>query len=266
MTQLPTHSAGQHSCGSGIGKGSRKSLPLSPMFTAKHLIIYFLCSGLLLCCQRNQPDKVSTPLTALNERPLDSLTTTFLVHARDSVDTWSDSLVRHLAQALRQQGVDTTLYYRSGCSGCEVLHDKGATPCHCNTTELRSYLYWQYHGHTFVKQLDCCQNHQAMRTTSEAFDFYFRHRDVLAQGPQFYRDFQRYNHDHPDKPHFLPSGPIHDNVSYVHLTTGAHQLEVTVWAGEYDPKGKPLFLDYAWRRKQWDWTNHLDRLPVIASH
>jgi hypothetical protein len=220
------------------------------MFLDKHLIIYALFNYCLLCCQQNQPDKVTAQVAAVNEQPLDLLTPAFLAHAHDSVDTWSDSLVHHLAQALRQQGVDTTLYYRNGCLGCDVLHEKGTTSCHCNTTEFRSSLYWQYHGHTFVKQLDCCQNHQARRTTSEAFDFYVQHRDVLAQGSQFYRDFQRYNRDHPNKPHFLPSGPIHDEVSYVHLTTGAHQLEVTVWAGEYDPKGKPLFLDYAWRRKQ----------------
>jgi hypothetical protein len=236
------------------------------MFLAKHLIRCLLFTCLLLCCQRNQPAKVSAQLAALNERPLDSLTTAFLVHAPGSVDTSSDSLVHQLTQALRQQGVDTTLYYRSGCSGCVVLLDKAVPPCHCNTTELRSYFYWQYKGYTHVKQLDCCQNHPARRTTSEAFDFYFRHRGVLEQGPQFYRELQRYNHDHPDKPHFLPSGPIHDDMSYVHLTTGTHQLEVTVWAGEYDLKGKPLVLDYAWRRKQWDWTQCLERLPVSASH
>ncbi|SFQ84247.1 hypothetical protein, partial [Hymenobacter arizonensis] len=139
------------------------------MFPTKHLLVYFLLSCWLLGCQQNQPDQVTARASAVNERPLDSLTTAFLVHARDSVDTWSDSLVRRLARALRQQGVDTTLYYRSGCSGCDVLHDKGTTPCHCNTTELRSYLYWQHRGHTFVKQMDCCRNHRAVPTTSEAF-------------------------------------------------------------------------------------------------
>lgn len=142
-----------------------------------------------------------------------------------------------------------------------VLRDEGTTPCYCNTTEIRSYFYWQHHGQTFVKQLDCCRNHQARRTTSAAFDFYFQHRQLLEQGSQFYRDFQRYNHDHPTKPRFLPSGPIHDDVSYVRLNMGAHQLEVNVRAGEYDAQGKPIFLDYAWRRKQWEWTTHLERLP-----
>jgi hypothetical protein len=236
------------------------------MFPTKHLIICAFFSCCLWCCQQNQPDKVTAQMAAVNEHPLDSLTTAFLVHAHDSVDTWSDSLVHHLARALRQQGVDTTLYYRSGCSGCDVLHDKGTTPCHCNTTELRSYLYWQHHGHTFVKQLDCCRNHRAVQTTSAAFDFYFQHRQILEQGPQFYRDFQRYNRDHPDKPRFLPSGPIHDDVRYVQLTIGAHELEATVWVGEYNPQGKPLFLDYAWRRKQWDWTNRLEQLPVVFGH
>lgn len=230
----------------------------------KYLVVYSFLSYWLLGCQRNQPDKVTIQPSAVNEQPLDSLTTAFLVHAHDSVDTWSDSLVRRLARALQRQGVDTTLYYRSGCSGCDVLHDKGAIPCHCNTTELRSYLYWQHQGHTFVKQLDCCRNHKAKRTTSEAFDFYFQHRLTLEQGPQFYRDFQRYNRDHPAKPRFLPSGPIHDDVRYVRLSTGGHELEATVWAGEYDPQGKPLFLDYAWRRKQWAWTNRLEQLPIFS--
>ncbi|SFQ84150.1 hypothetical protein, partial [Hymenobacter arizonensis] len=128
------------------------------------------------------------------------------------------------------------------------------------------YLYWQHRGHTFVKQMDCCRNHRAVPTTSEAFDFYFQHRQVLEQGPQFYRDLQRYNREHPDKPRFLPSGPIHDDVRYVRLATGAHELEARVWAGEYDPQGKPLFLDYPWRRKQWEWTNRLEQLPVVFGH
>lgn len=235
------------------------------MLTAKYLISCAFFSCCLLGCQQKQPAKATAQVAAVNEQPLDSLTTAFLVHARDSGETGSDSLVRHLARALRQQGVDTTLYYRSGCSGCEVLQDKETTPCHCTSTELRSYLYWQQRGHTFVKQLDCCRNHRAVPTTSEAFAFYFQHRHVLAQGPQFYRDFQRYNREHPDKPRFLPSGPIHDDVRYVRLATGAYELEATVWAGEYDPQGKPLFLDYAWRRTQWEWTNRLEQLSIVFS-
>lgn len=234
------------------------------MFPTKYLTIYAFFSCCLLCCQQNQPNRDTAQVAAVNEQPLDSLTTAFLAHAHDSVDTWSDSLVHHLARALKQQGVDTTLYYRSGCSGCKVL--LAEAPCSCNSTEIRSYLYWQHHGHTFVKQLDCCRNHRVVQTTSEAFNFYVQHRRVLEQGPQFYRDFQRYNRDHPDKPRFLPSGPIHDDVRYIRLIMGTHELEATVWMGEYDSQGKPLFLDYPWRRKQWDWTNHLERLPVVFGH
>jgi len=57
----------------------------------------------------------------------------------------------------------------------------------------------------------------------------------------------------------------HD-VRYVELATGAHELEATVWTGEYDSQGKPLFPDYLWRRKQWDWTNRLERLPSVFGH
>lgn len=80
------------------------------MFSNKCLIIYTLFNCCLLCCQQKQSDKVTAHVTAVNEQPLDSLTTAFLTHAPDSVATWSDSLVRHLTRALRQQGVDTTLY------------------------------------------------------------------------------------------------------------------------------------------------------------
>lgn len=179
------------------------------------------------------------------------------------MDTWSDTLVSHLSKALQRQGIDTILYYRSGCSGCEILIEPGKPSCDCNSTELLSYLYWQYQGLTFVKKLDCCQNNPVLRTSADAFNFYYLNRSVLDEGTQFYLDFARYNKEHPNKPRFLPRGPIHDEIRYVHLQTGAHQIGVNVWMGEYDLKGIPLFLDYRWRRKQWEWANRLEHLPIV---
>ena len=161
-------------------------------------------------------------------------------------------------------GVDTTLSFRSGCSGCDMLVTKGEEAYSCNTSEQHSYFYWQRHGRTFVKKLDCCRNHPAQPTTSDAFDFFRQHRRVLEKGPRFYQELERYNQAHPDRPHFLPHGPIHDlDVNEARLAEGSHVLEFIVWGGEYDAVGTPLFLDYPWRRKQWEWVKRLDQLPVV---
>jgi hypothetical protein len=215
-------------------------------------------------CQGHQPEQTTRSFRPFSSHVLDSLTTAFLVHAHDSVDTYSDSLVRHFTRAVQAMGVDTTLYFRSGCSGCDILVTKGEQDCSCNTTEQHAYFYWQQHGRTFVKRLDCCRNHPAQLTTSEAFDFYWQHQRVLEEGPAFYQEWQRYNQAHPDKPRFLPQGPIHDlDVSGVRLTVGAHILEFEVWGGGYDAAGTPLFLNYPWRRKQWEWVKRLDQPPVV---
>lgn len=228
-----------------------------------------LASG-LSACQGHQPDQTNRPSRPFSTRALDSLTTAFLAQAHDSMDAYSsgeiysDSLVRRFTRALHAQGVDTTLYFRSGCSGCEILVTKGEEECSCSTSEQHSYFYWQQHGRTFVKKLDCCRNHPAQLTTAEAFAFYWQHRRVLDEGPAFYRQFNRYNQAHPDKPRFLPQGPIHDlDVSEVRLTAGSHVLKFVVWGGEYDATGTPLFLDYPWRRKQWEWVKRLDQPPVV---
>lgn len=226
-----------------------------------------LCLVSAFCCwacQGHRPEHMARPARPFSSHVLDSLTAAFLTHAHDSVDTYSDSLVRHLTRAVHAMGVDTTLYFRSGCSGCDILVTKGEVDCSCTTSEQHSYLYWQRHGRTFVKQLDCCRNHPAQPTTSDAFDFYWQHRQVLEEGPRFYRELERYNRAHPHHQRFLLHGPIHDlDVSGVRLTVGAHVLELEVWGGEYDATGTPLFLDYPWRRKQWEWVKRLDQLPIV---
>jgi hypothetical protein len=247
-------------------------------FLAARVRIYVrpaLCLALvcgLSACQGHQPEQTNRRSRPFSTRALDSLTTAFLVQAHDSMNTngsgeiYSDSLVRQFTRAVQAQGVDTTLYFRSGCSGCAILVTKGEEECSCNTSEQHSYFYWQRYGRTFVKQLDCCRNHPARPTTSTAFDFYWQHGQVLEEGPRFYREFNRYNQAHPDRRRFIPRGPIHDlDVSEVRLTVGAHVLEFVVWGGEYDVAGTPLFLDYPWRRKQWEWVKRLDQLPTAFS-
>ena len=228
----------------------------------QRIVVLLVLSCWILSCQA-QNKKAGVTATAFNAQPLDSLTTNFLVHAHDSVDKWSATLVSQLSKALQRQGIDTILYYSSGCSGCEILVEPGKPNCDCNSTELLSYLYWQRHGQTFVKRLDCCQNNPISSTLADAFDFYYQNKSVLEEGRQFYLDFARYNKEHPNKPRFLPTGPIHDEIRHIRLQTGTHQIEINVWMGEYDTKGNPLFLDYRWRRKQWEWANRLEKLPVV---
>ncbi|MFC6221666.1 hypothetical protein ACFP2F_00315 [Hymenobacter artigasi] len=239
---------------------SRKNLSIYSC--AKYSLVYLLLNCCLISCQGASSNHESFISAAINTRPLDSLNRVFLVHAHDSAETWSDTLVSQLTHALQIQGVDTFLYYRSGCSGCDVLVEKGVSDCSCNTTEIRSYLYWQHRGHTFVKKLDCCRSHPVVSTSAAAFNFYYQYQKTFEEGSKFYRDFQKYNQAHPDNPHFLPSGPIHDlNVSNMSLRTANTRLNVQVWGGGYDSLGTPLFLDYQWRRKQWAWAKLLEKLP-----
>lgn len=218
-----------------------------------------------MSCQDAPPNQASAILPSLRQQPLDSLTNTFLLHAHDSVDTESDTLVSQLTRVLQQRGVDTVLYYRSGCVGCEVLLAKGQVDCACATTEQESYLYWQQAGDTYVKKLDCCRNHPAVATSADAFTFYRQHQLDFQARAQFYRDLKQYNQTHPGKPRFLPSGPIHDlEVTYLLIRMGRQQQEVYVRGGEYDSVGTPLFLDYAWRRTQWKWAKLLQTLPATG--
>lgn len=227
-----------------------------------YLLLVLISCG-LVSCQGEQPNQTSVVPASLKRQSLDSLTNAFLVHAHDSVETPSDTLVSQLTRVLQQQGVDTLLYYSSGCTGCDILLEEGEIDCACTTTEQESYLYWQQAGETFVKKLDCCRNHPAVATTAEAFTFYFQHQEDFQARTQFYRDLAQYNQTHPGKLRFLPSGPIHDlEVSYLLLRVGKQQQEIYVRGGEYDSVGTPLFLDYAWRRTQWKWTKLLKTLPT----
>jgi hypothetical protein len=222
-------------------------------------------------CAFAQVESVRAPI--VDERPLDSLTIAFLARAHHSVDTtWSSLsssiLATQLTQALQQQGVDTLLYYRSDCVGCQTLPTTETSSCSCNTAERRTYLYWQHQGQNFVKQLDCCHNHRLVQTTSAAFDFYVQQRYFLEQGVQFDRNLQRHNQTYRTKPRYI-TVPISQGNSYVHLTTGTHQLTVTVWEGQYDAQGTPLGWgreEAVWRRKQWEWTTRLKQLPIAVEH
>jgi hypothetical protein len=232
----------------------------------KYILVVHFASYWLLSCHGNSGTQGARHSALINEHPLDSLTKQFLAHAHDSADTWSDTLVSQLTRALRAQGVDTILYHSSGCAGCDILVEKRPQDCSCNTTEIESSLYWQYRGRSFVKKLDCCRNYPATLTTAAAFDFYYQNQKTFAQGPKFYRDFERYNREHPTKPRFLPSGPIHDlDVSFLHLRTSRQQVDVYVRGGEYDSTGVPRFLDYPWRRKQWQWAKLLDSLSTARN-
>jgi hypothetical protein len=232
-------------------------------FPIKYPLLYLLLSYWLLSCQSNSVSQQSAPPIFRNAQLLDSLTTRFLLHTHDSAVTWSDTLVSQLIHALQGQQVDTILYYRSGCAGCGMRVKKGVANCACNLSELQSYLYWQYHGRTFVKKIDCCRNHPALATSSAAFAFYYQHQHVLEEGRKFFRDFERYNQAHPAKPRFLPSGPVHDlAVSEMHVRIGGQRQDIQVQSGGYDSLGTPLFLNYAWRRTQWQWAKLLGRLPT----
>jgi hypothetical protein len=229
-------------------------------------LLFFLNALLLFavlgsCQSRNNPTAAPTSLP----HRMDSLTIAFLARVHTAATTSStDSLVTYLAQALRHDGVDTLLYYRSGCVGCEVVKEK--TTCWYNTAELRAYLFWQRAGRTFAKQLDCCSNHPAVATSAAAFAFYFQHRQVLDEGPSYFRKLERYNRTHPGQARFLPPSSVHGEQRYIRLWVGTqeYELEHTAHSFEADSDATEP-LAYAWRQRQREWVRLLEQLPIVTA-
>lgn len=198
----------------------------------------------------------------LNEKPvyladLDSLTNNYLAQNQPAHDRmWN--LHKILLSRLRKAGIDTILYYQSGCVGCEVLPDRNTVAykksCLCSEEEQQVYLFWQDHGKTLSKKLDCCQNQPVTLGKALVVNFYFQHQATFQAGDKFFQDFEAYNRSHPKAVRFLPPTSVHDDVTDIQFYLAKRTVQFSVRKADFTEAGVPKYLRYSWKRKQWEWT------------
>jgi hypothetical protein len=124
------------------------------------LLVTFLAGVLSLAGFRFM--EVKLPLAVIERTPdyivaLDSLTTHYLQKDLPTHNR-SRNLHKILVGRLKKAGIDTVLYYQSGCVGCEMLPDRNALDkpnknCQCSEEELAVYLFCEIRERLFLKSL-----------------------------------------------------------------------------------------------------------------
>ncbi|MBX0292243.1 hypothetical protein K3G63_17480 [Hymenobacter sp. HSC-4F20] len=190
---------------------------------------------------------------------LDSITKNYLTknipqHNR----MWN--LHKILTSRLKKSGVDTVLFYQSGCVGCEYLPaldelGKPKKSCLCSEEEQVVYLFWRDKGKTLSKNLDCCQNQPVATGRPSVINFYFQNKTHFQAGEKFFQDFEAYNRTHPKNIKFLPPTSIHDDVTHIQFYLGNKTVKFQVRQEEFTSSGEPRHLRYTWKRKQWEWAD-----------
>ncbi|MBO0357495.1 hypothetical protein J0X19_06025 [Hymenobacter sp. BT186] len=212
--------------------------------------------------------EVQQPSVATNKAPAYILALNSLTERYLQKDIPPHNRLRNLHELLvgrlKKVGIDTVLYYQSGCVGCEALPDlnaidKPSKNCQCNEEELTVYLFWRYKGKTLSKKLDCCQNQPVMAGKGSIIDFYFQNKTHFIAGEKFFQDFVAYNRSHPNAIKFLPPTSIHDDVVHVMFYLGRKTIQFQVRGDEFTTAGNPKHMHYTWKRKQWEWMKLIEK-------
>jgi hypothetical protein len=194
---------------------------------------------------------------------LDSITNNYLVKNGSTHNRMWD-LHKILVKRLQKSGIDTVLFYQSGCVGCEDLPTRDelgklSKSCRCAEDELVVYLFWQDKGKTLSKKLDCCRNQPVALRKPDVINFYFQNKAHFLAGEKFFKDFEAYNRSHTGHERFLPSTSIHDDVTHVSFYLGKKTVKFQVRGEEFTAIGSPKYLRYTWKRKQWEWAKLIER-------
>jgi len=236
------------------------------MTKEKILILAVLIGDMLLSSFHSAEVNLPSPTNSKQSGyivAVDSLTNIYLAK-NTSPHNRMWNLHQILVNRLRKSGVDTVLFYQSGCFGCEVLptRDEMGKPsrsCQCAEDELVVCLFWRDKGKTFSKKLDCCQNQPVATAKPAIIDFYFQNRTHFQAGEKFFRDFEAYNRNHPKAGKFLPPTSVHDDVDQVLFYLDKKRVQFQVRKGEFTSSGNPRYLRYTWKRKQWEWTKLIEK-------